>query len=170
MISHEYLLSRIKYNPETGEFVWLKKIEDTHFDKIWNTKYAGKVAGNINQNGYQRISLLKKEYQSSHLAIFYTTKLWPPDEVDHINLNSGDNRIINLRIANRSENAINRRIQSNNTTGFKGVWKRKNKNKWVAEISKKGKRVNLGDFESPELAYEAYKMEAQKIHREFARL
>src|ERR1700743_203318 len=44
---------------------------------------------------------------------------------DHINCDTIDNRDDNLRIASHAQNQHNKRIQRNNTSGYKGVTKRK---------------------------------------------
>jgi len=46
-------------------------------------------------------------------------------QVDHINHDTLDNRRENIRVCNRSENQMNRTLQKNNSTGFKGVSFRK---------------------------------------------
>lgn len=170
MITHKRLLEILSYNKQTGEFTWKQRSVNRIQDKAWNKRHAGKLTGYTRKNGYKVINILYKEYPCSRLAWFYVYGKWPNGEIDHINGLRHDDRIINLREANRSENAINRGLQSNNSTGFKGVWKRKNSNSWVAEIAKKGKRVKLGSFKSPEAAYEAYIKAAREIHGEFAKL
>lgn len=41
--------------------------------------------------------------------------------IDHINHNTFDNRKCNLRKVNTSQNAMNRRLPKNNTSGYKGI-------------------------------------------------
>lgn len=62
-------------------------------------------------------------------------------EVDHKNLNRADNRRENLRFVTRGQNMMNKSIQSNNTSGVKGVWFCKSENKFRAAININGKRV-----------------------------
>lgn len=84
-----------------------------------------------------------------------------------------DNRESNLRLANKSDQACNRRLFSNNTSGYKGV-RRNNRSqaeRWIAEIVKDGKRTHLGTRSTAQAAYlELYVPAAEKLHGEFARL
>lgn len=52
--------------------------------------------------------------------------------IDHKNGNTLDNRKCNLRECDQSQNAINRRLRSDNKTGFAGVSKRNGK--YIAQI------------------------------------
>ena len=61
-------------------------------------------------------------------------KLQPGLEVDHINGDSSDNRRENLRIIKKHENQQNMKIARNNTTGFTGVYERKDINMWKSEF------------------------------------
>ena len=61
-------------------------------------------------------------------------KLRPGLEVDHINGDSSDNRRENLRIIKKHENQQNMKIARNNTTGFTGVYERKDINMWKSEF------------------------------------
>ena len=68
--------------------------------------------------------------------------------VDHINRNKKDNRLLNLRIANKSMNAMNSKTRCDNKSGHKGVYFRKDTGKWVAEIKIQYKKISLGCFKT----------------------
>jgi len=104
------------------------------------------------------------------LAWLYVTGSWPDFEVDHVNLDGTDNRWANLRLATSSQNQRNRRLQSNNTSGYKGVHKLKNNGKFLAYIKVHGKQKRLGIFDTAEQAYEHYVAAAEELHGEFSRI
>lgn len=86
---------------------------------------------------------------------------------DHKNRNPLDNRRSNLRPSTQRENAINRGVRSDNKSGFKGVHLlgcQTSKLKWVARID----GADIGYFETPEIAYEAYCEAAKRLHGEFS--
>ena len=91
--------------------------------------------------------------------------------IDHINCDKLDNRLSNLRYCTIAENMCNRQKQRNNTSGYKCVYlvNKNSQRPWTARIKKNYKKYELGRFETPELAYEAYKVAAIKLHGEFAR-
>lgn len=66
--------------------------------------------------------------------------------VDHINGNRFDNRKCNLRICTNQENNFNTIKKTTNTSGYKGVWFDKDRNKWVSEIKCNNIKVFLGRF------------------------
>lgn len=59
--------------------------------------------------------------------------------VDHINGNRMDNRVENLRWVSCSQNCLNSGIQSNNSSGVKGVYFCKTFEKWIAHWQENGK-------------------------------
>lgn len=67
-------------------------------------------------------------------------------EVDHIYHINHDNRKSELRIVTKSQNQMNKVLLSNNTSGVKGVYWNKEKEKWHAQITVNNKRINLGYF------------------------
>lgn len=68
--------------------------------------------------------------------------------IDHINRNKIDCRKNNLRIVNDIQNAINKGIKTNNTSGKTGVSWNKKLNKWESYITINKKRRRLGLFDN----------------------
>lgn len=89
-------------------------------------------------------------------------------EVDHANGDKLDNRKVNLRIATKTENRRNIGMRSNNTSGYKGVFWHKRARQWRAGICVDSKALDLGSFETPEAAAQAYNEAAKKHHGEYA--
>ena len=81
--------------------------------------------------------------------------------IDHINNNPLDNRKSNLRICNMQQNVFNSRTSKNNTSGFKGVYWDKSRNKWEVKIGINYKNVHLGRFDNKEDAIKT-RLEAEK--------
>ena len=147
----------LKYDPETG--LWTRLIS------AGGQKAGSTTLGWLCENGHFYIRAFRKLYQSSRLAWFYTYGEWPSCEVDHIDLDTGNNRLNNLRVATRSQNGANRRAQRNNTSGLKGVWRHKQMHKWCAEVGHK----KLGLYDCPAAAHLAYVVEHDKVYGEFSR-
>jgi hypothetical protein len=96
--------------------------------------------------------------------------------VDHINHNKSDNRKVNLRIANKSQNCQNRFKKRLTEAKYKGIYLQSKYNKHPTDkyikavIIANGKRYFLGTFETQEQAALAYNEAAIKYHGEFAQL
>ena len=90
--------------------------------------------------------------------------------VDHVNCDTLDNRIINLRLCTASQNLMNSRKRSNTTSKYKGVYFVKRLKRWSARIMSKSKRVHLGYFCSEHAAAIAYNIAAKKHFGEYANL
>lgn len=94
----------------------------------------------------------------------------PPDGkvVDHKDHNTLDSRKSNLRVCSATQNARNRIVNPNTTSGWKGVSCDKRTNKFYARIRVDGSRMYLGSFEDPMQAARAYDKAAAKHHGQFA--
>ncbi len=92
----------------------------------------------------------------------------PGEQVDHRNHDTLDNRRKNLRVCTNSQNSMNRLMRSDNTSGYKGVYLRKDTGKWVAEITVNGRTKTFGSSAKPEDAAAAYRAAALELHGEFA--
>lgn len=89
---------------------------------------------------------------------------------DHANGNGLDNRRSNLRKATASQQQYNRRLQSNSTSGYKGVSWHKNLGCWRTRIHVDRKEIHIGIFDDIKDAARAYNEAAIKYHGEFASL
>ena len=89
-------------------------------------------------------------------------------EVDHINHDQKDNRLLNLRWATPSQNNMNTRKRSNCTSKYKGVSYNKHAKKWHAKIRMNGKHYHLGCFSDEKDAAKAYNLKAKELFKEFA--
>ena len=91
-------------------------------------------------------------------------------QVDHRSGDTLDNQRANLRHCSHAENMMNRKINSNNTSGYKGVSWDKAMNKWLASIQLNGKSIHIGYFFCLIKAAKAYDTAAVELFGEFARL
>jgi len=88
-------------------------------------------------------------------------------DVDHKNHITHDNRKINLRICEHFENIIHSKTYKNNTSGRKGVYWDKSREKWMAVITYNKNVINLGRYDSFEDAVKAREEAEQIYHKEF---
>ncbi len=158
-LTFERLRELMHYDPETGDFTY--RVRTARRVKI------GAVAGNPNVDGYFWVSVKGERYRAHRLAWLYMTGEWPPRDIDHKNLNRSDNRWANLRLATDSQNKANIGKRADNTSGYKGVFKKGRK--WEASIGVRGKRRYLGSFSCIVAAHLAYVVAADKHFGDFAR-
>lgn len=173
-ITPEVLRELLEYNPETGKLYW--RVRDRKWFKSdrscssFNARDAGKEAMTASkERGHKQGIVLGKQLLAHRVAwaIYYGE--WPKKDVDHKNCVPYDNRILNLREATDSQNASNKHLYRNNTSGLKGAsWHAPN-GKWAGKIRINKKLIHLGYFESVEAAHAAYCEAAKKYHGEFAR-
>ena len=91
--------------------------------------------------------------------------------VDHININTLDNRKANLRFATYTQNNWNsRRGMNEGSSKYKGVVWNKQQNKWRVTIVNNKKSFHLGFFEDEKEAAKAFNEAALKYRGQFALL
>ena len=77
-------------------------------------------------------------------------------EVGHLNKIPTDNSLENLYLQNRSLSQLRQKLSTDNTSGFKGVSWKKDKQRWKASIKKNYKEIFIGYFNVLENAVAAY--------------
>lgn len=90
--------------------------------------------------------------------------------IDHINGDKLDNRKVNLRLCNQSQNMANAIKKNSAYSKYKGVSWNKNRNRWVAQITVNYKHTNLGSFLNEKEAAKKYNEFAIKEFGKFAKL
>jgi len=95
----------------------------------------------LNDKGYKQVGLSNNGKQKTHtihklVAIHYIPNPKNYNEIDHFNRNKNDNNVENLRWCSRSENVRNRNISKNNTSGYKNIYYRENRNIWSVKYYK----------------------------------
>tara|TARA_R110002153_G_C13012367_1_gene466445 strand:- start:46 stop:543 length:498 start_codon:yes stop_codon:yes gene_type:complete len=134
-----------------------------NWTKKWNCCNDNKP----NTFKYIQIGCNRKLYYLHRLIYKYHNQDWDitdtssDNQIDHININSLDNRIENLRVVNNSQNNRNKNKRDNCSSIYKGVSK-KNK-KWKATITIDGKLKHLGYYETEEEAYLAYQKKYEEL-------
>lgn len=139
---------------ETGE-VFYFDLED--YDKIKNYSWYINNREYVVSNSYYK-------YTKMHRLVMNC----PDDmEVDHIYHNKNDNRKEFLRIVTKSQNQMNRSLQSNNTSGVTGVSWDSTKEKWCAYITYNNQRMHLGYFDDFESAVDIRSEAEEKYFGEY---
>jgi hypothetical protein len=88
--------------------------------------------------------------------------------VDHINLNTLDNRRGNLRVCTDNENRLNKSARRGKRVPLKGV-RSPSPGRFEALITRDKKQYYLGRFSTAEDAHAAYVKASKILHGEFAR-
>ena len=173
VITAELIRQLLDYDPQTGIFIWRQRPVSmfkecfhsaSHMADSWNTKHVGKIAGILNDQGYIRITLFGRQLRAHRIAWLHTFGRWPSDQLDHINGCRSDNRIANLREANRSENNQNQKASAGKSSAYLGVHWDSSRTRWAAKIKLHGRVYNLGRFDSETEAYSAYLEAKARLH------
>jgi hypothetical protein len=133
---------------------------------IWNV--AGdepiEIYGTIkHKSGYRNFCLHDKNRKQKSfqihrlLALAFIPNPNNLEQIDHIDRDTSNNNLENLRWVSRSQNSRNRttyQINENSPqSGFKYVNWNKNHNKWQGRITVSGKRIYIGIDDNPRILY-----------------
>src|SRR5262245_33505102 len=111
-LTAERLREVLDYDPSTGVF-------KSNGGRC-GSRVGATLVGTVRPDGYREIRIDWQRYLAHRLAWLHVHGSWPAGDIDHVNGNPSDNRIVNLRLATRTQNNANSRRRPN-TSGFKGV-------------------------------------------------
>lgn len=164
-ITSEKLKTILSYNPLDGSFVW--KLPSKYHNEL-----QGKEAGTINsahRRDYISIQICGRKYKRSRLAYLYMTGKYPPQQIDHINGDTTDDRWSNLRAVNHQQNVWNIGGTKKKTGLPLGV-KRTHSGKYLARITKFKKVDTFGPYDNPNDAADVYLEKRREYFGEYNRL
>lgn len=141
----------LSYDPESGLI--------TRKDSGASCAYAVKKK----RKTYLKVRALGKSFYAHRVAWAIFHGDWPEGEIDHINGDSEDNCIDNLRVVSRKDNCQNVRLQAESKSGFCGVNWHALSQKWRARVKVDGKEYYVGLFDDPEEAAAAIKKKRKNL-------
>jgi hypothetical protein len=139
---------------------------------VKNNKTGRIMKTRFNHEGYIIIDIRvnKQRYTKRVHILMAIAFITNPDGkscVDHIDNDKSNNKSSNLRWATHSQNGQNKSMMSNNTSGVKGVFWDKTKNKYQSYINIDGVRIHLGTFTNIEDAKQARMIKANALYGVF---
>lgn len=180
ILSKEFLEECFEANFEEGVLIWkvrpLSHFESEKLWKIWNTKYAGKVAGSnsykTNTYSFRRVTLCKKYFPEHHILwTMYKGEMIDTtiEEIDHVDRNPFNNSISNLRKVSRSQNVWNTcgRVSRPTTSRYKGVCYDESRRKWMLQFACGTFSLKQRFDKEKEAAY-LYKILSDEYHSEMS--
>jgi hypothetical protein len=158
-----YLQKTFAYSEEAKGLVYIRSVSQNTINQI------GKRAGSIHPVfNYCAIKIKYRLWREHQLIWLIVNGYIPDGEIDHINRDSSDNRITNLRLCERGQNCSNRKGWGK--TGYKGVTLRKKTRLYEASIRVNKKSFYLGTYSNAEDAAKAYDRAALTFKGEFAKI
>ena len=131
------------YNPETG--IVITAVDVYSYNGALSKRKGERVGSRHKTYGHRYINHRGKRILEHRLAWFLYYGV-VPKTIDHINGIADDNRLCNLRECTQAQNVYNRRIASNNTSGYKGVSFHKKARKYSAVVKINRKSIYQADF------------------------
>ena len=113
-LTQEFLKECLHYNELLGHFIWkvrpLYHFKNKHGQNYFNARFAGEVAGGLDEKGYVRVRISDFRFKVHRLVFLYLFGE-VPEYVDHINGIKDDNRLLNLRGASNKDNCRNIQVK-----------------------------------------------------------
>ncbi|QQK88435.1 homing endonuclease [Providencia phage PSTRCR_114] len=160
-ITYSRLREVLDYNEHTGVFKW--KVPSGNRCKI------GVELKPSASTKYLLITIDGRTYRAHRLAWLYVHKTLPDYLIDHIDGNTHNNAISNLRQADRITNGYNSKLRKDSKTGIKGVTWDSRRGKYRVTIVVNKVQIHLGRYSDIELATLVSEEARAKLHKEFCR-
>lgn len=161
-VTLEDVMEIVSYEPDTGLF--RRKVSK-------NQHPVGGVCGKtVGKGNHLAIRVNGRNFMAHRVAWLFTYGEWPDGAIDHIDGDPQNNRVSNLRIATASQNGGNLKIQTNNTSGFPCVYRKKGTDIWCVSVRKNNKNIGGGWHRDKNKAIHAAIELHEKLFGEFSNL
>lgn len=136
-----------------------------------NSKFSGRPAGCLKskqgRHKYWVVRIFNRLYRAHRIvwSLHHREIIDSALTIDHVDGDTTNNHVDNLRKATHAQNSFNAAKRSDNTIGFKGVFPRGKR--WRAKATLRGKPVFFGTYDTPEEAHVAYVEGAKRLYGEF---
>lgn len=151
-------------NAETGSVVW---VDPPKYHPRMRGKEAGTLKPNHSGKLYCVIRIGRQPVKRGHLIFFSVFGRWPKPCLDHVNGDSTDDRIGNLREATVTQNAWNHKRRAKRSKLPMGVRSVKS-GRYQARLAVNKKMLHLGTFATPEEAHAVYRQKRSEMYGQFA--
>jgi len=158
------LKARLHVDVVAGAVTW---IDATKQHVGLNGKVAGGPRANHCGKQYWHVKVNSQPIKRSHIVFLFATGRWPVHQIDHINGDSLDDRISNLREASQTQNAWNHKTRAKTSTCPMGVRKLPS-GRFQARIAVEKRKVCIGTFDSEIQAEQAYQQKRKELFGEYA--
>jgi hypothetical protein len=147
----------IAYDPETGSLTWKEKPN--------RNIPIGQRIGSQNIWGHIRFAIMGRQLMVHRVAWFLYYGTWPQYQIDHIDGNPANNRIVNLRDVPQELNMQNKH-KTCAVSGLMGAHSNKNNTQrpWSSNIKANGQYRYLGQFATALEAHLAYMKAKAELH------
>lgn len=163
--TRDYILSRLAFDIEAGIAVW---IDATKQHAGLNGKEAGTPRMNQSGKQYWHIKIDGRPFKRSHLVFLVANGRWPEPQVDHIDGNSLNDRLDNLREVTTTQNAWNHKGRTKSSDLPMGVRLVAKSGRFQARIACNKQMHHLGAYDTPEQAHAAYQTKRKELFGEYA--
>jgi hypothetical protein len=107
---------------------------------------AGSTVGGVNSKGYVHVMINGVLFKAHRVIWLLVYKVWPTDQIDHINGNKRNNTIVNLREVSRQENQRNAKLRRDNASGVVGVSFITSQKRWRGYIVVNNEQINSPNY------------------------
>jgi len=143
-------------------------VDDEDFNLVSGFKWSAEKRKNVMYALRIDRSEESQKIVRMHQQIMGTVGAGKSVQVDHADRNGLNNTRSNLRLANQAQNAWNTTKRVSMTSKYKGVSRHSQNGSWATYIKFNCRHINIGSFDSEEIAAAAYNYAAKRLHRDFA--
>lgn len=163
----DYLRRRILVDVDSGIVTWIDATK--HHANINGNEAGSPRGGSRNGKSYWHIKINGIAIKRSHIVFLFATGSWPKQQIDHINGNSLDDRLCNLREVTVTQNAWNHKTRAKKEKTPMGVRKTAS-GRFQARIACNKEQIAIGVFDTEKEAHNAYLSKRKELFHEYSGL